>query len=125
MKSAEANKTSDCPHFKQPVDLFIGNNDEAVHQPDSFRVCPLGMQLTSPRSIPAFEILSFTIDVPEDNGQLRQIDCCGVVVNCQPEKDSELFRIWIKFIDMTEKDRQSIHQIAKTSKHLCPYCENF
>ena len=124
MKPVEASKLDECPHFKQPVALYLGN-DEAVKQPETFRVCPLGMQLTSPRSIPAFELLNFKIDAPDEDGNTRQIDCCGVVVNCQPDDSGSQYRVWIKFIDMPEKDRQSIHRIAKTAKHLCPYCENF
>ncbi len=127
MKRSTAEKSTARPSRKKskhPVTLVLGARKD-VRQPESFRVCPLGMQLCSPHPLPQFEMLSFTIDTADTDNQPKQITCTGFVANCQPEKDSDLYRIWIKWMDLQEEDRQCIQRISKHTEHLCPYCENF
>ena len=45
------------------------DDHESVKQPNDFRVCPLGIQLYSPRKFSEFEILEFTISIPGSNGR--------------------------------------------------------
>ncbi len=107
-----------------PVTVVVGRG-QGIRQPDTFRVCPLGIQLYSKKSIPEFELLEFNIDVPGNNGTPEAIKCTGVVVHCRPEKESPLYRVWVKFLDLPESERSRIQCVAKHSKFLCPYCENF
>lgn len=109
------------------VTVFLGNR-KAVKQPDNFRVCPLGIQLYSPRKLPAFEILEFRIRIPgAKKGSWESITCRGVVVRCAPENGSSprMYRVWVTFLDLPETKRKRIRCMAHTSGLLCPYCENF
>ncbi|MFH0880911.1 MAG: PilZ domain-containing protein [Lentisphaerota bacterium] len=83
------------------------------------------MQLCSEKQMPEFEVIDFKIDLSDTSNEQKSIDCCGVVVNCQQEKGSSMYRVWVKFMDMSEKDQESIRKMAKHSRLLCPYCENF
>jgi hypothetical protein len=93
----------------KPVTVVLDER-ESVKQPNNFRVCPLGIQLYSPRPLPEFEILEFKISIPGANGS-----------KCEPS----LYRIWVKFLDLPEAKRSRLECLSKTAKLTCPYCENF
>ena len=106
------------------VTIFLGDGSPE-QQPDDVRICPLGMQLYSKKSIPQFEMIEFKLDIPSESGISQPITCTGVVVHCRPESDSDTFRIWIKFLDVPEHIQERIKQASKDSNLLCPDCENF
>jgi hypothetical protein len=109
----------------KPVTVVLGER-EPVKQPDNFRVCPLGIQLYSPKKLPEFEILEFAISIPSNNGKKNEdIQCTGVVVRCAKDSDPSLYRIWVKFLDLPEDKRNRLQCLSKTAKLTCPYCENF
>jgi hypothetical protein len=115
-----------CPSTQdEPVTVFVGKKDK-VKQPEGFRLCPLGVQFYSSHKIQEFECMEFKIQVP-GNGKRKssEITATGVVVNCKQEKSNARFRVWIKFLDLPEADKSRIQCVAKSGKHLCPYCENF
>jgi hypothetical protein len=109
----------------RPVTVVLGEH-EHVKQPSNFRVCPLGIQLYSPRKFPEFGVLEFTIRIPGRDGEKSEdIQCTGVVVRCAKDNDVSLYRIWVKFLDLPEAKRNRIKCLSKTAKLKCPYCENF
>ena len=109
----------------KPVTVLLEKQDP-VKQPDNFRVCPLGIQLYSPRKLPEFEILEFQISIPGGNGKKKEnIRCTGVVVRCAKDSDPSLYRIWVKFLDLPEAKRNRLECLSKTAKLKCPYCENY
>ncbi|OQA24328.1 MAG: hypothetical protein BWY59_02243 [Verrucomicrobia bacterium ADurb.Bin345] len=111
---------------QQPVTVVVGGQKTGVKQPETFRVCPLGIQFYSKKSMPEFELIEFRIEVPGKNGSgPEQVTCTGVVVHSRLDKETQLYRVWIKFIDLPESKRDRIHCVAKESSFLCPYCENF
>lgn len=110
---------------KEPVTVVL-NGEESVCQPACFRLCPLGVQFYCPRQLPEFEVLDLRVHVPGRNGAPgEEVTCSGVVVHCQPEKDSALFRVWVKFVDLPDEKRKRLQCVAENSDSLCPYCENF
>jgi hypothetical protein len=109
----------------RPVTVFVGEQDR-MKQPEGFRLCPLGVQFYSTHKIAEFELMEFKVQVPGNGKRKRsEIMATGVVVNCKPEKGNARFRVWIKFLDLPEADKDRIECVAKSGKHLCPYCENF
>ena len=110
---------------KKKVTVFL-DDQQSVEQPASFRLCPLGIQFFSPKEIPEFEIMEFAITLPAE-GKLKEkkVNASGVVVNCKPEEGASQYRIWIKFLGLQDSVRDRIQCLAKSSKFLCPYCENF
>ncbi len=108
----------------KPVTVVLGRNQQ-VKQPATFRICPLGIQFYSPRAMPEFDVVEFTIHVPGRNGSGEAVQVTGVVVHCRPEKGDDSYRIWIKFLDLPESKRKRIECFAKSAETLCPYCENF
>ena len=109
----------------KPVTVVL-DESESVKQPNNFRVCPLGIQLYSPKALPEFEILEFRISIPGAKGSKGEnIQCTGVVVHCAKDGDPSLFRIWVKFLDLPEAKRNRLECLSKTAKLTCPYCENF
>ncbi|HRZ11722.1 MAG TPA: PilZ domain-containing protein [Kiritimatiellia bacterium] len=109
---------------QEPVSVFVCG-DQPVEQPEGFRVCPLGVQFYSPRKIQEFQIMEFRVAIPGRKNTSEEIQCSGVVVHCKPLEGRDLFRIWIKFLDLPDSKRDQIRCMAKAGKHLCPYCENF
>ena len=110
------------PHER--VFVYHGE-EEAVPQPHSFQFCPLGIQVYNRREVALYELVEFTMELPSDSGDPERISCTCLVVNCSYEEKSELYRIWMKFLDLPESACQRIHQLTRTSKYLCPFCENF
>ena len=109
----------------KPVTVVLDER-ESVKQPGNFRVCPLGIQLYSPKPLPEFEVLEFKISIPGSNGSKSEdIQCTGVVVRCAKDSDPSLYRIWVKFLDLPEAKMNRLECLAKTAKLKCPYCENF
>ena len=118
-----ANDSTGLQH--KPVTVVLDER-ESVQQPDNFRVCPLGIQLYSPKPLPEFEILEFRITIPgQRNAQAEDIQCTGVVVRCAKDGDPSCYRIWVKFLDLPEDKRNRLECLSKTAKLTCPYCENF
>jgi hypothetical protein len=109
---------------QKPVTVFV-DNKTAVSQPGTFRVCPLGVQFYSPKKLPDLDMIEFDIKVPGKNGVTESITCTGVVVHCRQERGSDLYRIWVKFLDVPESKKKRIQCVARSSEYLCPYCENF
>ncbi len=70
-------------------------------------------------------MMEFRLAVPGNGRTPQNIHCSGVVVHCKPLEDRAMFRVWIKFLDLPEAQREQIKCLAKAGKHLCPYCENF
>jgi hypothetical protein len=122
MRLLEDIKVSERP----PVTLVLSER-EKIQQPDTFRVCPLGIQFYAPRALPEFEILSFVIAVPNGSKTAEEIACTGVVVHCRKgdQEGNTAYRIWVKFVDLAESYRKRIQCMARTSDFLCPYCENY
>jgi hypothetical protein len=107
------------------VTLFLDER-ESVKQPNDFRVCPLGIQLSSPKPLPEFEILEFKISIPgAKGGQDEDIQCTGVVVRCAKDGSPSLYRVWVKFLDLPEDKKKRLECVSKTAKLTCPYCENY
>lgn len=107
------------------VTVVLGR-DESIEQPATFRICPLGIQFYSPKSLREFDLLEFSIRIPGGkDSRMETVQVTGVVVHCRPEKGSSLHRIWIKFLDLPESKRKRIECIAKSAETLCPFCENF
>lgn len=109
----------------KPVTVILDDHD-CVEQPDNFRVCPLGIQLYSPRELPEFQVLEFMIHIPGSNGAKNEaIQCTGVVVRCAKDIDPSFYRIWVKFLDLPEAKKNRLECLSRTAKLKCPYCENF
>lgn len=109
----------------KPVTVVLDEH-ESIKQPDNFRVCPLGIQLYSPKPLPEFEILEFKISIPATGGaKAEDIQCMGVVVRCAKDGDPSCYRIWVKFLDLPEAKRSRLECLSKIAKLTCPYCENF
>ncbi len=111
---------------KSPVKVLVGGNGSGVAQPDTFRLCPLGLQFYSKHPLPEFELVSFRLALPGANGRRKNVRCTGVVVHCRTDIEHKpLYRVWVKFLDLPEEHRHRMQCFAKDAKLLCPYCENF
>lgn len=106
------------------VHVYHGDG-EAIPQPNSFRLCPLGIQVYNRREVPLYELMELTMEIPSNGAKAEQFTCTCLVVNCQFEEEAGLYRLWMKFLDIPESLCARIHQITKTSKFLCPFCANF
>lgn len=94
-------------------------------QPQTFHMCPLGMQLYSPQALADFTVLEVEVDVPRKKGPPEKVVCTGAVVRCQYEKSKDRYRVWIKFLDLDPAVSERIRCTSKDGQHLCSYCENF
>ena len=111
---------------REDVLVFHGDEAEGVEQPGTFRCCPLGIQLYNRREIPLFELVEFTLELPAISGDpVHTISCTGIVASCRRDADTELFHVYVKFLDLPESARLRLQHITQTLDHLCPFCENY
>ena len=105
--------------------VVVASGTDSEKQPETFRVCPLGMQLYARKPLPEFQVLDFSIQLGDpENGSFR-LSCQGVVVHCRPVKHSKLHRVWVMFENLTEAQKKRLQRFAQDHSFLCPHCENF
>lgn len=111
---------------REDVLVFHGDEDEGVAQPGTFRCCPLGIQLYNRREIPLFELVEFTLKIPPlEEAPVETITCTGIVASCRPDETTDLYHVYVKFLDLPESARQRLQRITQTLDHLCPFCANY
>jgi hypothetical protein len=109
---------------KAPIHVKLGKHD-IVQPNETFRVCPLGLQFYSPKKVDDFRVMDFKMKVAASHGGTTEVACAGVVVHCQQEKASGLYRVWVKFMDLAKDKSESLQCAAKNADAICPHCENF
>ena len=113
------------PMRDNPVTIFMDEEDHGIKQPNTFRLCPLGLQFYSNKQMSECSLLEFKLDLPADKNSQSHIACSGIVVNCQIQEHQSLYRIWVKFLDLPDSARSRIKCVSKSTNLLCPFCENF
>lgn len=109
----------------EDVVVYLGD-EEAVQQPETFRFCPLGVQFYSHSAVAEYELLECRFAVPDANGDLAEIECAGLVVQCcEPLNGNKLYRIWVKFLNLSEDTVQHIRNLSRSQRLICPFCQNF
>lgn len=121
---AEAAPQSSPSGAKRPVTVYV-DHDTPQHQPDTFNMCPLGLQFYSQRPYEEFQLFEMQVDVPREGSDPERVTCTGAVVRCQLEPTDGRYRVWVKFVDLPEPTRERIRCTAVNGQHLCAYCENF
>jgi len=107
-----------------PIHVKLGKQN-VVQPNETFRVCPLGLQFYTPKKVEHFRVMDFKMNVAAANGGTTEVACAGVVVHCQQEKDSKLYRVWVKFMDLAKDKGDALKCAAKDADAICPHCENF
>ena len=110
---------------RTPVAVQVGRQAAVVQPGEKFRVCPLGVQFYSPKKLADFAVMDFNMQVPQAGGKPTSVNCSGVVVHCQKEKDSKLFRVWVKFLDLPEESSANLQCAVESADAICPHCENY
>lgn len=107
--------------------MVVIENAEGKTQPQTFQLCPLGVQFYSDRQVEEFELMEFDLKADESNPDSDEnIRCTGAVVRCQEVNEPDgKFRVWIKFLDAPEQTCEKLRCTARKGKHLCCFCENF
>lgn len=103
------------------VQVFVGGK-KCCQQPQTFSLCPLGLQFYSPRKLTDLSLLEFNLNVP---GAGKAVKCTGAVVRCQHQRKDKRYRVWVQFLDLPAAAREKIRCVSRDGKHLCCYCENF
>ena len=110
---------------RKPVVVKLNRRPAVLQPSETFRVCPLGLQFYSPEKVSDFKVMNFRMQMGPSGGASSEVSCSGVVVHCQKEKDSGLFRVWVKFLDLAEDKGSQLKCAAKDADAICPHCENF
>ena len=110
---------------RAPIHVQVGQQASVVQPGETFRVCPLGVQFYSPKKLTDFTVMDFQMQVAQAGGKPTMVACSGVVVHCQKEKASDLFRVWVKFLDLGKESSANLECAAKGADTICPHCENF
>jgi len=110
---------------EQSAVLVYLNDEDGVAQPENFQMCPLGVQLYSPRPMSDCELLDFRLNVPDDNGASADVACTGLVVQCARDERRNNYRIWVKFLDLDAESKTRLHKTCHKNGHICPFCQNF
>ncbi|MCZ7590826.1 MAG: PilZ domain-containing protein [Kiritimatiellae bacterium] len=118
--TSESQKGAD----KRPVTVLSGT-EPPVRQPEDFHLCPLGIQFHSECPLEPFTVVSVDIDAPDEVGEISRMTCLGAVVQCEPDKQNNRYRVWLQFLDLPEQTRENLRCTAKSGNLLCAYCENF
>lgn len=107
---------------RQNVEIFV-DDCRCCDQPNTFSLCPLGLQFYSPRKFADLSLLEFNLRLPGRRG--KAVQCTGAVVRCERQKPEKKYRVWVQFLDLPEAAREKIRCVSREGKHLCCYCENF
>jgi len=111
---------------REDVLVFHGDEHEGVTQPGTFQCCPCGVQLYNRRKLPTYELVEFTLEFPEVGNESGQaLSCTGIVAQCQFEESVNLYRIWVKFLDLPKSVQDRLRTLTQALDLLCPFCENF
>ena len=103
----------------------LGRHPAVLQPNETFRVCPLGLQFYSTKKVANFQVMDFRMQMTDPTGQSEEVTCAGVVVHCQEEKASGLYRIWVKFLDLAQDNHARLKYAAKNAATICPHCENY
>ena len=122
----ETGKSSGADDGKKGVMVFMNDRD-AMPQPSTFQLCPLGCQFYSDKPLDDFTLLEFNLQLPPDAATepCCPCTCVGAVVKCQRDPAESRYRVWVKFVDLPEQAKNKIRCEARKGQHLCCYCENF
>jgi hypothetical protein len=100
------------------------NGKRGSKQGEGFVLCPLGLQYYAKKPVAEFTVMDFQLSADQTKTG-HAIACQGVVVSCQRQTSPSRYKVWIKFLDLPEKDREQIRCTAKKGKFICSYCANF
>lgn len=109
---------------KQDVVVALGS-EPCCKQPDGFVLCPLGVQFYSKRPLRDCALLELDVAIPGRGKSCKTVSCTGAVVRCEKERSNDMYRVWIKFLDLDKKHADKIKCCSKNGGHLCCFCENF
>lgn len=111
---------------QKPVVVHVCDCDNK-QPPETFRLCPLGVQFYSSKPMKEFDLFEFNLDLDAAGKKKSKspTSCTGAVVRCEQEKENDRYRVWIHFVDLPKTAREKIRCVSRSGKHLCAYCENF
>lgn len=122
----KSSKRTSAVKTQKPVVVHVCDCDNA-QPPETFHLCPLGVQFYSSKPMREFDLFEFNLDLGEVGKKKTRVptNCTGAVVRCQEEKEKDRYRVWIHFVDLPKTAREKIRCVSRNGKHLCCYCENF
>ncbi|TAN37759.1 MAG: hypothetical protein EPN23_04375 [Verrucomicrobia bacterium] len=110
---------------KPDIRVQLDRHPTVLQPNETFRVCPLGLQFYSPKKVADFQVMDFRMQMAQGNGTQEEVACSGVVVHCQKEKPTGLYRVWVKFLDLAQDNGARLECAAKHADAICPHCENY
>lgn len=121
--------TGDGICFKRDEDILVFQGEEAgIPQPKTFQFCPLGVQLYTRAPMTECQLLDFTLNLPSEDGEGEEdeVKCTGLVAQCcAPDNGSDLYRVWVKFLDLPAETAARIQKVSTRQRLTCPFCANF
>ncbi len=106
--------------------LVYMNGHDATRQPGTFQFCPLGIQFYVREPLQQYEVLECRVNITGgDSDASNNVICTGLVVNCCLDPETELYRVWVKFIDLPLQSCAHIQRLSRENQLLCSFCENF
>ena len=111
---------------KTSADVLVCWGDETTAQDRlRFRCCPLGLQLYTQRPLAMFKVLSLNLAIPDESGSELRATCEGIVVQCLPDRNRGLHRIWVLFTRIPDDFRRRLQCWSKKAGTQCPHCLNY
>lgn len=122
-------ETSDTIDFEKDraVMVYVGDK-EAVRQPETFQFCPLGVQFYSCQPLEECTLLEFSLALPpvSDEGEEEEVSCTALVAQCcEPANGDTMYRVWVKFLDLSPETVERIQRVTQQNGFICPFCANF
>ena len=110
----------------EDVLVYLGEQG-AIRQPTTFRCCPLGAQLYTCSPLAECQLIELTLALPNDGtGEHEKLCCTGLVVQCcELSNSSPLYRVWVKFLDLSEETIDRLRNMTRSKHFICPFCCNF
>ena len=126
---ADSGKTADascCHQVRDDVLVYLGE-ETGMAQPDTFRLCPLGLQFYTSNPMDECRLVELTFTVPaDDHAEQEKITCTGLVAQCcEPDNGQNLYRVWVKFLDVPESTLERLKTLCTGHDLICPYCSNY
>lgn len=111
---------------EKEVLVFLGNQD-GIRQPHTFQLCPLGVQLYTSNPVQECLLIDLKLALPALDGEgEEEVSCTGLVAQCLPSQNGkDLYRVWVKFLDLAPDLVERIRILTTDRKFICPFCRNF
>ncbi len=108
------------PRYARTLPLRVGHDANDGLQAESINISARGIYCKVPRYVPPFSKLKVGLDLPQEDGSSRPVECDGVVVRVEPEAEqpgTREYRLAIYFLNLDRPDADAINGFLEDTQN--------